>query len=431
MKLMMVGINFRTAPVELRERLSFRANEVPGVLQRIKWEMQDSEMVLLSTCNRTELYVAGADVDSHKDALAGYLAKSRELPVDDTLKTHFYRKENLEAVTHLFGVTASLDSMVVGETEILGQVKQAYTIASEAGTTGRLLNPLFQNAFKVAKRIHNETDICHGRVSVSSIAVEFTEKIFDDLSTKTVMIIGAGETSELTLQALIQRGARSVLVVNRSLERGRALADQCGGKAIQFDLMDDYLPQADIVISSTNAPHAVLRVETVRKAIAVRHSRPMLLIDIAVPRDIEEGVGALENVYLYNIDDLQLVASENLSKRQEAIDPALSIIHEGMTTFEAWFRVQNFGSLIHEIEESSSAIKDAELSRAFSKDSLAALPDGSKEAIRAMLNRTINRILASPKVALKHAARNGHGEEYVKVVRHLFGLDREGHDDNK
>lgn len=432
MKLIMVGINFKTAPLELREKLSFRASEMPGVLQRIKWEMQDAQIVLISTCNRTELYVAGPDVDTHKDALTGYLAKSRDVTIDKALHGHFYIKEDKDAVSHLFRVTASLDSMVVGETEILSQVKQGYMIAGETGTTGAMLNPLFQNALKIAKRVHSETAICQGRVSISSIAVEFAEKIFEDLTTKTVMIIGAGQTSELTLQSLIDKGVKHVLVLNRSLDRGRALAETYGGRAIQLDLLDDYLPQADIVVSSTNAPHTVIHVNQVRNAIATRHSRPMLLVDIAVPRDIDGAVGDLDNVYLYNIDDLQGVASENLGKRQEALKPALSIINEGTCKFEAWFRSQDIGSLIRELEEATISIRDGELARGLGKDTLASLPEAAKEAIRAMLGRTINRILASPKVAIKRAARNGHTDDYAKVVREIFGLNTtEDRDDSK
>jgi len=425
MNLLVIGINFRTAPLELRETLSFREEDIPGVLQRIKWDVPETELVLLSTCNRTELYAAGPTVRDHQEILTGLLVNGRKAPVSEELRNHFYTKEDLEVVSHLLAVTASLDSMVVGETEIVGQVKRAYALADKAGTRGKTLNKLFQKAFKAAKRIHTETEICRGRVSVSSIAVEFAEKIFDDLSTKTVMIVGAGETSELTLLNLVKKGVKQVLVLNRSLERGKALAEKHGGKAIPIDLIDDYLPSADIVISSTNAPHCVIKAESVKKAVGARHSRPVLLIDIAVPRDIDPEAADLDNAYLYNIDDLQALASENLARRQEALDKAFSIVREETEKLTALFRIQDLGSLIRRLEETTAAVKEAELNRALAKKNLASIPEAGKEEIRILLHRTVNRILSAPKNALKEAAKNGRGEEYMNVVREVFGIGEE------
>ncbi len=422
MNLAMVGISFRTAPLEIREKVSFRPDDVPAVLQRLKWETKDDEIVLLSTCNRTELYVWCNDALKNAETLIKLLLARDEAAIDDDLKQHFYFKHGLHAVEHLFSVASSLDSMVVGEKEILGQVKQAYMIASQSGTTGRNLNPLFQNAFKVAKRVHTNTDICQGRVSVSSVAVEFAEKIFDDLSTKTVMIVGAGETGELTLRKLIEKGVADALILNRSLERGHALAEKYGGRAIQFDLLEDYFPRADIVISSTNAPHCVLRADSVRQAIASRHGRPMLLIDIAVPRDIEHAAGELADVYLYNIDDLQETASANLVHRQQAVESAKAIVRETTNHFASFHRGQNLGSLIRELEQATGAVQEAEFERAFSKATLASLPEASKEEVRDLVQRTVKRILASPKIAIREASRNGHTDEFVDAVRKIFAL---------
>src|ERR1035437_2130206 len=262
MSLSVLGINFRTAPVELRERASFTAADVPAVLSRLGAEFPGAEAVLLSTCNRTELYAAGIDVEANKGTLIRMLLRGAAPQEFAAAEKHFYVKKDLIVAQHLLAVVAGLDSMVVGETEILGQVKQAYLLAEQAQTSGKTLDPLFQNAFRIAKRVHTETDLCRGRVSVSSIAVEFAEKVFEDLGSKTVMIVGAGETAELALKSLIERGAKNVLVLNRSLDRALALAERHGGRAIPYDLLDDYLSRVDLVISSTSAPHCVVHETT-------------------------------------------------------------------------------------------------------------------------------------------------------------------------
>jgi len=366
MNLVMMGINFRTARVELRERLSLRADRIPPVLQRLKRAQRIAEVAIVSTCNRTELYLAGPGVREQKGSLTDLLADRAELPADATLDECTYRKDGLDAADHLFRVAAGLESMVVGETEILGQVKQAYRLADEAGTTGRVLNPLFQNALKVGKRVRNETGICRGRISVSSIAVKFAERIFDDLSTRTVMIVGAGQTSERALQSLVGKGVTNVLVLNRSSDRGTALAERYGGKAIPFDLLADYLWRADIVISSTNAPHHVLRLGQVQDATA-RRSRPMLLIDIAVPCDIDREVGRLDNVYLYNIDDLQALAAENLAKRQDQLQTARSIVLDSAREFVARTYVEDVGPVIRRTDRAGGQVKDVKQSSAFGR----------------------------------------------------------------
>jgi len=431
MNLTVIGTSFRTAPLELREKLSFKANDIPRMLRCLKRFIPDAEFVLLTTCNRTELYAAGNSLRDYQGSLALIFTQAGHLHEQDDLEKHLYRKENLAAVEHIFSVASSLDSMVIGEREILGQVKWAYAVAQEAGTTGAVLNPLFQKALKVAKYVQTHTAICRGHVSVSSGAGDFAEKICNDLAAKTVLIVGAGETSELTLQHLREKGVKRILVLNRSPDRGKALADKYGGKAIQYDLLDDYLPKADIVVSSTNAPHCVIRTNSVRKAIAARCSRPMLFIDIAVPRDIEESVGRLENVYLYNIDDLQGVAAENLARRQECLTLATSIVHEQTGEFAAWFRAQNFGTLIRRMEQAADELRESELARVFAKDELASLPESARHEIRHTMHRIINRILAAPKHAIRDAAKNGHGEDYVRILRHLCGFDKEAPHDHE
>ncbi len=426
-----IGISFRTAPIELREQAAFSAADVPAALQRIRAAFPVAELVLLSTCNRTELYTSGIELDTHKDKLVGLMLKqSSGIQIADA-QPHFYVKRDLESVEHLFAVASSLDAMVVGETEILGQVKQALLLAEEAQTTGKVLQPLFQRAFKTAKRVHSETDICRGRVSVSSLAVEFSEKVFENLSAKTVMIVGAGETAELALKSLIDRGARDVMVLNRSVERGQTLAARYGGQAIQFDLLDDYLPRADIVISSTSAPHLVIHAAAVQKAIAIRRGRPMLLVDIAVPRDIDPAASQIKDVYLYHIDDLQRIAESNLTKRHSAVDQAWKIVREGTAEAATFFEAPELRLLLRKFDEHGREICETALQRALAKEKLAALPEPCREEIIVLAQKIVNKMLAQPREAVKRAARNGEWEAYARVVNDLFGFDKKKPEDKQ
>jgi len=426
--LSVIGINFRTAPVELREQASFTQARVPEILRRIGEEFPGTEAVLLSTCNRTELYTTGIDVKAKKQVLVNILLKSALDRDSSEAGPHFYEKESLKAAEHLLAVAAGLDSMVVGETEILGQVKQAYMLAREARTSGKTLDPLFQNSFRIAKRVHTETDICRGRVSVSSIAVEFAEKMFENLGTKTVMIVGAGETAELALKSLVERGAGEVLVLNRSIERAAALAEAHGGRAIQFDLLDDYLPRADIVISSTSAPHCVVREESVRKAVALRRGAPLLLIDIAVPRDIETAAGLLDNVYLYDIDDLQRVADENLAKRREAVEGAWKIVKEGSVEIASMFEGADLKDMMRKLDELGREVAEAVVKKSLAKEKLAEIPEETREELRIVAEKVAGRLLMGPRESLKKAARNGQWDDYARIVSDLFRLEDRDND---
>ncbi len=424
MNVAVIGISYHTAPVEVREKASVRPGEVPAMLQRIRTQFPNSELVLVSTCNRTELYTAGIDVTVDKHRLFQLLLKGDEHFRADELEQHFYVKNGLEAVEHVLAVASSLDAMVVGESEILGQVKQALGVAEEAGMTGKVLNTLFQRAFKTAKRVHTETDICRGRVSVSSLAVEFAEKVFDDLSTKTVMIVGAGETAELALKSLMDRGARDVLVLNRSHGRGQDLAGRCGGRAIQFDLLEDYLARADIVISSTSAPHLVIHAAAVQRAIEVRRGKPMLMVDIAVPRDIDPAAAQIKNVYVYSIDDLQLIAAENIARRREAVEQAWIIVREGLAEISEHFEGGSLREVLRKFDEHGREVCEAALKRTLAKECLAGLPEPGREEIREMARKIVGKMLAEPRESLKRAAKSGDWDTYVRVVNDVFGFER-------
>jgi glutamyl-tRNA reductase len=335
MPIVCLGLNHRTAPVNVREQFALPESKLPELLAALRAETIAEEAVILSTCNRVEIYAAAdGAAGALLNELRGFLLRDREV-ADEV----FYELSDAEAVEHLFKVASGLDSMVLGETEILGQLKDAYQIALEHKHTGGRLNKLFQKAFNAAKQIRTETNIQRGSVSVANVAVELAGKIFDRLDNRTVMVIGAGETSEKTARALLSRGAQSVIVSNRSPERAEALAAELGGKAVSFENWESEFAAIDIIISSTSAPHYVLDRKKLEPLQRLRKHRPLLLVDIAVPRDIEPEVNFLEDVYLYNIDDLQAIADDYLRLREEEIANCNSIVRakaaELLETFQA------------------------------------------------------------------------------------------------
>jgi glutamyl-tRNA reductase len=318
MSVVVIGLSHRSAPVELRERFAFTSETIPGALQALRESGLASEAAILSTCNRVEIYaVTPLTADAAFAELKKFLIAHHAY--DGALGDEIYTFAEPHSLHHLFKVAAGLDSMVIGETEIFGQLKQAYELALSHQHTGARLNKAFQRAFNVAKHIRTETNIQRGSVSVMSAAVELAEKIFTSLDEHEVLVIGAGETSEKTARALLSRGARGVVVTNRSPERAAALAAELGGRAVPFEHWPDEFEKIDIAISSTAAPHHVLDRAKLEPLMKRRKHRPLLLIDIAVPRDIDPAVSDLDNVYLYNVDDLQSIADDYLNLRQEEV----------------------------------------------------------------------------------------------------------------
>jgi glutamyl-tRNA reductase len=333
MKLFVAGLSYKTAPVELREKLAVHPSRLRCYGCRLKLSGGLSEVVLLSTCNRVEIYGVTAWPKGNAQGLFQQICHGE---VDVT--PYLYIKEGLEAVQHLFSVTSGMDSMVLGETEISGQVKQAYLAAQEAKLTGRVTNRWFQTAFQVAKEVRTETSVGRGATSVGSVAVELAERIFDqDLSQKTVMIIGAGKMGEACVRHLAKKGAQSVLVANRSFERALNLANEFGGRAVRFDERQAALAEADIVVSSTGAPQIILHRADVAASMATRRNRPLFLIDIAVPRDIDPEVQHLENVFLYNVDHLETLMRENVRLREQELARCQTIIQERSLALMARF----------------------------------------------------------------------------------------------
>lgn len=334
MPIIALGLSHHTAPVAVRERFAFAEGATAEAMRRLRETSLIEETVILSTCNRVEIYAAtSAEPRAALMEVRRFLLNQHGYT--DPLGTELYEFGEPHSVEHLFKVAAGLDSMVLGETEILGQLKQAYDLALKHQHTGRRLNKAFQSAFNVAKKIRTETKIQRGSVSVASVAVELAEKIFDTLSGRTVMVIGAGDTSEKTARALLSRGAHSVIVSNRSHERAEALAKELGGRAVHFDAWHTEFERIDIIISSTSAPHYVLTRAKLSPLLDLRGSRPLLLIDIAVPRDIEPEVNFLDDVYLYNVDDLQSIADDYMKLRREELLACEQIIREKAKAFLA------------------------------------------------------------------------------------------------
>ncbi len=320
--------------------------------------------------------------------------------------------------------------MVVGEVEILGQVKRAYALAQELGTTGKVTNALFQLAFRVAKRAHSQTNLGRGRVSVSSIAVEFAGKVFDDLGDKTVMILGAGETAEATLRSLIGHGVREVLILNRSLDRAEDLAKRFGGKACQLDLLEDLLPRTEIVIASTAASSTIVSRGMLAVAMRERHRRPMLLIDISVPRDIDPSAHDLPDVYLYHIDDLQRVADANRAQREGEVERVRSILQEEMAGLSEVFESPALSSLLGEFERHAETITENALTRSLAKEKMSTLPDDVHDEVRALVKSVARKLLANPRDVLKKASQNGEWDDYSRVAQSLFGFPADDDSEN-
>lgn len=324
MELVCLGLNHRTAPVEVRERFAVVSGKLGEAAADLASLAEVEESVVISTCNRTEFYVAAASGKDALERLEAGLANRENLAPDDL--SHFYRLEKIEAAKHLCEVVSGLDSMVLGETEIFGQVKQSYDAALKAGATGGVLNRVFQRAFGIGKKVRTQTSIQEGSTSIGNVAVDLAEKIFGHLEASEVMILGAGEMSRVTAQSLVSRGAKSIFVTNRSFERAQELADEMGGSAVRFDEWQKVLERVDVVISSTGAPHAIIHKADVEKVRRARKFRPLFFIDIAVPRDIDPAVGEIEEVYLYDIDTLEQLAEEARVRRRLQIEECERII---------------------------------------------------------------------------------------------------------
>ena len=407
-----LGLSFRTAPVEVRERLAV-ALPSTGDAGRRAHERFGGELVLLSTCNRVEAYAVGP----RPEALAAWFAELASTPLGD----HVYAHRGGAAVRHLFRVAASLDSMVVGEPQILGQLKAAFEAARTAGTVGALLDRAFSRAFAVGKRVRRETGIAQGAVSVSSVAADLARRIFGDLQGRSVLLVGAGKMGEAAARKLRRAGARLV-VVNRSPERAEALARACGGVARSFEALASELVRADVVVTSTSSPRFVLTADTMPDVMRARRHRPLFLVDIAVPRDVDPRVGEVDGVFLYDVDDLQEVAEENRQARLVHVKDAERIVAEEVAAFERWRRSLVLTPTVVALRRRFSRVVRAELERTLGR--LDGLSERDRRALEKMADAIVNKLLHEPTRRLREGAEGGDGALLLEAARELFDLQR-------
>ena len=418
--LILVGVNHKTTPVEIREKLAFTKGKIEESVDRLFNFPDIIEHTILSTCNRVEIYARANCQDSAIKAIKQFICDFHEVsPVE--LEDHFYSYRNEEAVEHLFRVSSSLDSMILGEAQILGQVKDAYSLAKDLRSTGLVLNQLFEKAFSIAKKVREETGIAERSVSISSAAVELAQKIFDDLENRTVMLVGTGEMAELAAKHLISYGVKTVYVTSRTYDRAANLARTLNGSALDFEAFKNELHRADIVITSTSASNFIIKKEMVEKAIHERKNKPIFFIDIAVPRDIEPDVNDLENIYLYDIDDLHVVVSANMKEREKEAENAMNFISQEVTKFNNWVGTLDAVPTIVEIRKKAENIRMQEIEKTLKKISY--LSEDDKKLLHQMSSSIVSKILHKPTIKLKQKTQSEDGHVYLKAIRHLFHLD--------
>jgi glutamyl-tRNA reductase len=425
--ILLVGVNHTTAPVALRERLSIAGTALTDALTRFSGSNGHGsslfpEGVILSTCNRLEIYAVAGDVDRGHEALTQFLSQDRNVPIDEFADS-LYIRPDAEAVVHLNRVACGLDSMVVGEPQILGQVTDAYRAALSRQATGPVLNRLFRHAIQAGKRARSETAISQCATSVPSAAAALVEEVMGCLDGRVVLVMGAGEMGQIAARTLVARGARGIIVANRTYDRGLALARELNGEAMTFDRQAEALARADIVVTATDAPHVIVTPEKVTAAMAQRPERPMLIIDIAVPRDTAPAVADIPGVRLFDIDDLHDVVNGNLAAREREIPHVEAIAAEETAEFLTWFRALDVVPTITDLRRRAEALKAQELDKALRR--LGDLGDREQEVVRALAHGLVNKLLHEPTVRLKKYAVQGNGYLYTDVVRELFGLEIE------
>jgi glutamyl-tRNA reductase len=420
--LIVVGLNYRTAPVEVRERFALSEEEMHLALQGLKQTTGILEGVIVATCNRTEIYAVVDRLHLCGHYIRAFLEQWFKIPRKE-FNSHLYMYENDRAVEHLFRVTSGLDSMIIGETQILGQVRDAFLLAQEERATGTLFNRLFKQAITVAKRAHSETSIGESAVSVSYAAVELGKRIFGRFDDKTVMIVGAGKMSELTAQHLHANGAKEVLVVNRTLEKAEELAEKFQGSALAFDEALSRLKDADIVISSTGAEKFVITRKHIETAMAARKKKPLFLIDIAVPRDIEPASGDIPNVFLYDIDDLEGIVETNLAKRRKEAAIIEGMIADEQEAYRQWYATLGVSPLIRALQEKAAAIQENTLGSLLRK--LPELDERQVKVIRKLTKSIVNQVIHDPILRIKELSTDKRSDEALKLFVQLFALEDE------
>ncbi|MGQ4807911.1 Glutamyl-tRNA reductase [Candidatus Entotheonellaceae bacterium PAL068K] len=419
MSIAVVGLNHKTAPVAVRERLAFAEPALADPLEQFFAPAVD-EVVMLSTCNRVEIYMHTRQSEAGVRQSIAFLETYHGVPASQ-FAPYLYQFYDAEAVQHLFRVAASLDSLVVGEPQILGQVKTAYAAAQTAGRTGTILNQLFARALNVAKAVRSETGIGDHAISVSYAAVQLAKKIFEHFHDRAALVLGAGETSELAARHLIRQGVATMFVANRTAARAEKLAQALHAKAIPWQAFPDYLVHADIVMSSTSAPHPIIHQAMVREVMRGRRGRPMFFIDTAVPRDIDPSVNSLDDVFLYDIDDLEHVIEANRRERQHEARTAEELVEREVRHFQQWLGALDAVPTIVALRQRAETVRLDELDKALAK--LGTLSERERRIVEALTVGIVNKLLHLPTVNLKRVSHDGQVRDYVQMIRHLFELD--------
>ena len=419
MKLLITGVSHKTAPIEVRECLAFREESLPDALADLRSRLGVSEAVILSTCNRVEIALTTDDAADPRAIVDGFLSDHKSVSAS-SIGPHLYRHEGRAAIHHIFRVASSLDSMVVGEPQILGQLKSAYSVAKECGAVCGWLEGLLTRAFSVAKRVRSETGIGQMAVSVSYAAVELARKIFGTLDNRTVMIVGAGKMSELAARHLRRSGASHVFVTNRTHERAVEMAELFQGTPVEYTRFAAMLPEVDILIASSGAPHYILHKDEMQRVIAARRNKPMFLIDIAVPRNIEPAVNDLDNVFLYDIDDLQEVVNSNLRERAKEADHAEKMVAEEVERMMARLKVAEVTPTIVGLQEQLEQIRAGELDKV--RRRFGPFTTQQEEALEALTRGIINKIAHGPISELRSQAGKPDGAHVIAAIRKAFHL---------
>lgn len=422
MEILIVGLSHKTAPLDIRETVSFSEKNMEEGVRSLVACPSVAEGLIVSTCNRVEVYTATSKkkVEDAKNEIIGFLADFHDVP-REKLDPHIYTMSGEECVGHIFRVASSLDSMVVGEPQILGQVKEAYRTATMKKTTGVILNRLLHRTFFVAKRIRSETGIGDHAVSISYAAVELARKIFGSLENKKALLVGAGEMAELAVEHLIRNKTADIFVANRTFERGVSLATRFNGMPIRFEEITNYLALVDIIISSTGSPDFIITPEHVKGVMRSRRNRPLFFIDIAVPRDIDPHINRLNNAYVYDIDDLKGVIEENVEERNREAVKGGRIVDEAVIRFRQWYDSLEVVPTIVALRDKMDTIAKTETSRTL--QSLKHLSDADCDAINRMANAILNKILHDPTQLLKNHKDHGNKTLYLDITRKLFKLD--------
>lgn len=419
MRVLVVGLNHNTADVEVREKLAFNGEKLPEGLKRLKSLPEVKEAVIISTCNRVEMYTCVDEPERASQSILGFLGDFHGLQSGPLQKSLYFRQDS-EGIKHIFRVASSLDSMVLGEPQILGQVKDAFAFSLKHKSTGVLMNKLLKKAISVAKRVRTETKIAENAVSISFAAVELARKIFTDLTGKSVLLLGAGEMAELAAMYLKTNGVKEIVVANRTYERGCELANQFAGRPVKFETFTDEMLHSDIILCSTGAPTYVVNKPDVHRIMKERKQKPMFMIDISVPRNIDPNINGLENVYLYDVDDLQGVVDSNMGERKKEAEKAESIIKDEVEVFERWISSLDSVPTIVSLRQRAEDIKKQELIKLLNK---LELNEKEQKAVEYMASAIINKLIHPPTAALKDDVEDR--DHLIAIISKLYGLNGE------